>query len=112
MNPEEAELARTMQRLPGRFSDRLDADDIDALHTMAEAGEWAEEADLLIATLATQRQPVTNQEREDLQELLHQMELPSDELKKVRTADVWLAALQNDLPRRQITGFATAEQQR
>ena len=72
-----------MQRLPGRFSDRLDADDIDALRGMAEAGEWAEEADLLVATLAANRQPMTRQEREDLRELVDQMELSSHELENV-----------------------------
>ena len=87
MNPEEAQLARTMQHLPSRFSDRLDADDTDALRAMAEAGEWAEEAELLVAILAANQQPMTHHEREDLRELLDQMELPSHQLDNLRTTD-------------------------
>ena len=87
MSPEEAHLARTMKALPGRFSDRLDAGDIAALLAMAEAGEWAEEADLLIATLATRHQPVTHDERRELADLLHRMDVSAGQLDDIPPAD-------------------------
>jgi len=83
MNPDEARLARMMKRLPGRFCDRLNAEDIVALLAMAEAGEWAEEADLLIATLAAGQQSVTDEERCDLADVLVQVNLPADQLAKI-----------------------------
>ena len=86
MSPEEAHLPRAMKDLPGRFGNRVDADDVDALCTMAEAGEWAEEIDLLIATLAARQQPVTHQERHDLRSLLDLLEMPVGQLDQVPAA--------------------------
>ena len=80
MNPQEARLAQTMKRLPSRFCDRLDAEDIVALLALAEAGEWAEEASLLIAALAAGQRSVTDQERCDLADVLAQMNLSADQL--------------------------------
>jgi hypothetical protein len=79
-DPEEAQLAQAMKHLPDRFSDRLDPDETDALRMMAEAGEWAEEVDLLIATLADKQQGVTDHERLNLTDLLGQLGLTTDQL--------------------------------
>jgi hypothetical protein len=83
-NPDEAQLAQTMKHLPDLFSDRLNADDIDVLCIMAEAGEWAEEVNLLIATLADKQRIVTDSERMDLTNLLSKLGLTTDQLKLVR----------------------------
>lgn len=87
-NPNEVELARNMQHLPSRFADRLDRDDIDGLRAMAEAGEWAEEIDLLIAVLASTQRPVTALERHDLADLLTQLDMPADQLANVPSAGI------------------------
>jgi hypothetical protein len=87
-NPDEAQLAQAMQNLPALFSDRLNADDIDALLMMAKAGEWTEEMDLLIATLADRQQAVTDRERLELTDLLGKLELPTDQLELVPSADM------------------------
>jgi hypothetical protein len=83
ISAEEMELARTMKRLPNCFADRLDAGDVDALNEMAEAGEWAEEIDSLIATLVAKQRPATILERHQLTELLSQLGMRGDELQNV-----------------------------
>lgn len=85
-NPDEAQLAQVMDVLADRFSDRLDADGADALRMMAEAGEWAEEVTLLIATLASEQRAVTDHERLDLTDLLGQLGLATDQLEFVPSA--------------------------
>ncbi len=87
MTADEARFTVSMKRLPGRFSDRLPADDLDALHMMAAAGEWEEEIDLLIANLTGNQQSVTNQERADLRRLLMQIGLAVDQLGKVASSE-------------------------
>jgi hypothetical protein len=87
-NTDEAQVALAMKDLPVLFSDRLNTDETDALRMMAEAGEWAEEIDLLIATLADRQQGVTDHERLDLTGLLGQLELSTDQLEHVPAADI------------------------
>jgi hypothetical protein len=87
MSPREARLAQMMKRLPCRFCDRLDAEDVVVFLAMAKAGEWAEEADLLIMTLAAGQLSVTREERCDLAGLLAQMNLPADQLANMPPAD-------------------------
>jgi hypothetical protein len=85
-NTDEAQVALAMKLLPDRYADRLDADEIHALRKMAEAGEWAEEVNLLIATLASARRAVTDHERLDLIDLLGQLQLATDQLDLVPSA--------------------------
>jgi len=48
---DEHELAERAYALPSRFADRLDPADLATVHEYAEAGEWGEEIDLLLACL-------------------------------------------------------------
>jgi hypothetical protein len=71
------ELARRAHGLAGRFADRLDPADLAAVREYAEAGEWGEEIDLLVACPKARRQPVTIAEREELVTLLDAMGTPA-----------------------------------
>jgi hypothetical protein len=75
---DEYELAERAYALPGRFADRLDPDDLATVREYAEAGEWGEEVDLLLACLIAARRPVTAAEREELAALLEAMGLPAE----------------------------------
>jgi Bacterial EndoU nuclease len=85
-NADETQLAEAMKLLPSRFADRLETDDLEALRMMADVGEWAEEVNLLVATLAHEQRAVTDHERCDLTYLLGQFELAADQLELVPSA--------------------------
>jgi len=55
------------------FADRLDPTDLATVREYAEAGEWGEEIDLLLACLSATRRPVTAAERGELVALLEAM---------------------------------------
>ena len=77
------ELAQRAHALPGRFADRLDPTDLATVREYAEAGEWGEEIDLLLACLNAGRRPVTVSERGELVVLLKAMGMsvaPAEEL--------------------------------
>jgi len=67
------ELAERAHALPGRFADRLDPADLATVQEYAEAGEWGEEVDLLLACLSAARRTVTAAERAELVALLQAM---------------------------------------
>jgi hypothetical protein len=46
----------------------------------AEAGEWAEELDLLVAALVAAHQPVSPSERDELTALLRATGMPTDSI--------------------------------
>jgi hypothetical protein len=75
---DEYELAERAYALPARFADRLDPADLATVREYAEAGEWGEEIDLLLACLSTGRRPVTAVERGELMTLLEAMGLPPE----------------------------------
>ena len=52
--------------------------DLATVREYAEAGEWGEEIDLLLACLIAARRPVTAAEREELAALLEAMGLPAE----------------------------------
>jgi hypothetical protein len=73
----ESELARRAYALPAMFADRLDPADLSSVQGYAEAGEWGEEIDLLLACLTAASQLVTSAERQELLTLLEAMGLPA-----------------------------------
>jgi len=80
---DEYELAERAYALPARFADRLDQADLATVHEYAEAGEWGEEIDLLLACLSAARRPVTAAEREELAALLEAMGMPTQPAEKL-----------------------------
>ncbi|MGD0702956.1 MAG: hypothetical protein ABSA02_24115 [Trebonia sp.] len=74
---DEHELAGRAYALPSRFADRLDPADLATVREYAEAGEWGEEIDLLLACLSAARRPVTVAERAELVALLEAMGMPA-----------------------------------
>ena len=74
------DYVKTMKHLPERYADRLPAQDLDGLRSMARGGEWDELLDLLIATLSGTQAPVTVVERDELAALLHEADMPTDRL--------------------------------
>jgi hypothetical protein len=82
----ETEFVMTMKALPGRYADRMSAEDLEGLQLMAQGGEWGEEIDLLVASLAGTQQPISDQERQVLRQLLERMDLPTDRLNEVPAA--------------------------
>lgn len=75
---DEYELAERAYALPATFADRLDPADLATVREYAEAGEWGEEIDLLLACLSAARRPLTAAERQELVALLEAMGLPTD----------------------------------
>ena len=80
---DEYELAERAYALPARFADRLDPADLATVREYAEAGEWGEEIDLLLACLSAARRPVTAAEREELAALLEAMGMPTQPAEKL-----------------------------
>jgi hypothetical protein len=75
---DEHDLAQRAVALPEQFADRLAPDDLAGVREFAEAGEWAEELDLLVTALAAARQPVSRSERDELAALLGATGMPTD----------------------------------
>ena len=75
---DEYELARRAYALPGRFADRLDPVSLADEREYAQAGEWAEEVDLLLACLRGDRRSVSAAERAELAALLEAMGMPTE----------------------------------
>jgi hypothetical protein len=75
---DEYELAQRAFALFGRFADRLDPAALADVRECAQAGEWGEEIDLLVACLRAARCPVTAAEREELVTLLEAMGMPAE----------------------------------
>lgn len=74
----EAELATVTKRLPEMFAGRVRAVDFDGLRSMADAGEWGELLDLLVAALRVTNAAITAEERDLLRGVLAGWGLPTD----------------------------------
>lgn len=84
---DEHELAERAYALPGRFADRLDPADLATVREYAQAGEWGEEIDLLLACLSAARRPVTATERGELVTLLEAMGMPTGPAEELSAHD-------------------------
>jgi hypothetical protein len=82
----ESEFVIAMKSLPVRYADRVSAQDLEGLQLMAQGGEWGEEIGLLVACLAGTQQPISDQERHELRQLLERMELSTGPLEEVPPA--------------------------
>lgn len=80
---DEYELAERAYALPGRFADRLDPTDLATVREYAEAGEWGEEIDLLLACLCAASRPVSAAERGELVALLQAMGMSIEPAQKL-----------------------------
>jgi hypothetical protein len=78
------ELAKRAYALPDRFADRLDPADLATVREYAEAGEWGEEVDLLLACLGAARHGVTGAERAELVALLGAMGMSAIPVEELR----------------------------
>jgi hypothetical protein len=74
----ENDLADHVNALPGRFAGRLAEDGLMDVVDAAQAGEWGEAVDILLAGLVKTMTPVTAGERDELLELLNAMGMPTD----------------------------------
>ncbi len=75
---DEHDLAQRAYALPDTFAGRLSPADLASVREYAEAGEWGEELDLLVAALSGTRQPVSMAERDELAALGDALGLPSE----------------------------------
>lgn len=82
---DEYEVAERAHALPERFADRLDPTDLATVREYAEAGEWGEEIDLLLACLSAARRPVTAAERGELVALLEAIGMSAEPAEKLDT---------------------------
>lgn len=82
---DEYELAKRAYALPAVFADRLNPADLATVREYAEAGEWGEEIDLLLACLSAAQQPVTAAERRELSALLEAMGMSADHADRLGT---------------------------
>jgi hypothetical protein len=76
----ESEVIEHTEALPDHYADRVRAEDLDGMRSMADGGEWQELVDLLIASLALTQAPVTAGERDELRSLAEAMDLPTSPL--------------------------------
>jgi hypothetical protein len=72
----DSEVIERAEALPELYADRVRAEDLDGMRSMAGAGEWQELVDLVVASLGLTRAPVTAAERDELRSLLAAMNMP------------------------------------
>ena len=75
-----SEVIERAEALADRYANRVRPQDLDGMRSMADGGEWQELVDVLIASLAMTRAPVTPSERDELKTLAEAMDLPTDQL--------------------------------
>jgi hypothetical protein len=80
------ELTARAHALPDAFADRLTAADLADVRDCAEAGEWGEEVDLLLAPLRGRGQVITTAERCELMALLEAMGMPTDPVDRLNAS--------------------------
>ena len=73
---DEHDLAQRAYALPDTFAGRLSPADLASVREFAEAGEWGEELDLLVAALSGTSQPVSVAERDELAALASAVGMP------------------------------------
>lgn len=73
---DEHDLAQRAYALPDTFAGRLSPADLASVREFAEAGEWGEELDLLVAALSGTSQPVSAAERDELAALASAVGMP------------------------------------
>jgi hypothetical protein len=73
---DEHDLAQRAYALPDTFAERLSPADLASVREFAEAGEWGEELDLLVAVLSGTHQPVSVAERDELAVLASAVGMP------------------------------------
>jgi hypothetical protein len=73
---DEHDLAQRAYALPDTFAGRLSPADLASAREFAEAGEWGEELDLLVAALSGTSQPVSVAERDELAALASAVGMP------------------------------------
>jgi hypothetical protein len=73
---DEHDLAQRAYALPDTFAGRLSPADLASVREFAEAGEWGEELDLLVAILSGTSQPVSVAERDELTALASAVGMP------------------------------------
>jgi hypothetical protein len=72
------ELAQTMRRLPGRYTDRLGSRTLRRVTRAAAAGQFEKAVERLIRSLHARAEPVTADERDELRAVLEAMNMPDD----------------------------------
>lgn len=70
------DAARAFRALPGRFADRLPAEELDELENLVDGGEWDDALELLVSSLGRRQVPVSAEERDLLRALLRPVRLP------------------------------------
>jgi len=75
---QEDEFARRLRGLPLRFAGRLDSEALASVSRYAIAGEWVLTLDHLLACLADQGVPITPAERDEIAQLLTELQEPLD----------------------------------
>jgi hypothetical protein len=83
---DDRELARLLEALPDRFADRVPGPQLEALRSLAEAGEYEEFLDALLAGLRKRHTLVTADERDQLDRLLRAMHLSTRPLTDLHVA--------------------------
>lgn len=75
-----------VEHLPERYANRLPEHDRQDVEEFRDAGEWGELVDLLVASLRDTHAPVTTAERDELRQLMQDMNHPTDKLSTLRIA--------------------------
>ena len=83
----EAELAGLTAELPERFAGRVSDSSLRNLQSYADAGEWDELLDLLVAALKSTGAHLSRKELEELRRIFTEWRLPTDELAGLNVAD-------------------------
>lgn len=83
---DDRELTGRLEALPDRFADRVPAPQLEALRSLADGGEYEELLDALLAGLRKRHTLVTVAERDELDQLLRAMHLPTRPLNALHVA--------------------------
>jgi hypothetical protein len=81
------ELRRSAKELPDIFADRVSAATLRNLRSLAGAGEWDEELDLLVAGLKETGAWVSREELDRLRTLFTGWKIPTDILDDLNVGD-------------------------
>jgi hypothetical protein len=76
-------LLAALRELPGRYVTRVRQEDIAGLQSMAQAGEWRELVDLLVASLAYNHASISEEEASALRSYLQDLDIQESAIDQI-----------------------------
>ncbi len=84
---DQGRLLAALRQLPDQYAGRVRQEDVAGLRSMAQAGEWRELVDLLVASLAYNHAAISAQEANRLRSYLEDLDIQESAIDQIAIRD-------------------------